>query len=1642
VAVSDLSFLDDNAPSDLKNWKVDPAEQAGREAARLSLLQDEKTQYPDAAAAIDQEIKNNRPIRPKGAALDTSFLDEPKVTPKQLDASFLDEPDESLMQKVVSHIPGAGLADKIGTAIGNFAGAVRTDPINALSDTVHQGLAGAPGFVIGAAEKAAGIIGDPMGIATKQDEFGVPTTPIADKVTQFIEDTMSKGEQGISPAERQKANPEGWKAVEGLFASPATGVGEELVRDSFTKGTKFEPHLRHLGEELTGLVFAGSMVHGLSSKAAAKPRVDGVGAETPIEHPSTSSIPGSDLPTVIQKLGESMDQDVVGRPRFQVPEGMDRTQALEQQFDALDATRDRLDTQENGELDHTFHENVSNALDLLADVEQHSPEYRDVVEVARAYRRLSAQLGLEFTPFVDKSHLSPDAAGTYFGNMDVASIGGEAGKKIGSRVRNLIHEATHSITAQLIDRYQNAMETGDHAWFKESPRRGEVFQRVADFDQVYKDAKEAYRKENGFDPQERVAKIEQLSQTPGVDMQAHLDDAKWHRGEGYGWRDLHEFAAEIMSDPKFREGLVKLKRPSDLSSKSAGNPRRVYGFWEPVKRAFVKMLSVGAGYKGTFLETAVEHVTGLLDSTTAAERTHLTGDSPTARGAKRTAEIEHSVARRQAHPLESLVGDLAHSLSYELREAGGDYNMFRTQAGLLIDHPMWEDFLDHFGPHLWDNSDQFIRAHYNEDRYSHLSKTERRWVMEVGPLEDFMNRHGVGRDGALLTPLVAADDVTTAGKHLLTSRGVAQHAAMGDGLGNAVVKWVHDQGDHYKNMASMLYHKTIDSFQDFNNLPYKDRKGFMNSYAAMDRMSFRDKLRAAGLQWATDDMLRQHGMDDAMIKAYHGVTKGLDIVHNLLDQVNVLTTGEHLERIPGYMPHVFDGAYKVFVKGIEKSGKEYIERVKGFDNRKQALAFVKELESGAWDVADTGKQLRAEMNTQTRQPFWVHKFEDMQSSLAATMNEHLRAYQNELKLDPKTKASLERLEMRSATGFTKHLLDRSDVKGYRGEMGAVEGVSPGSYMDNTKVFRIFQDYAKAATEHYKNVLFTERVTSRLLGEMPDDMSGRRYYGALFKDTPHLADHLWEYSYNFTGENLNHLYKVIDGPLQKVLLYFGKDPTSYRTLARELRNLFSQMTLRLNVKNKVANMTQPALVVSMLDFVSSDLNSKGRKVMSGAEALSRAMGDALVKDSDMHAAIKWAKDQHILDPQLDLEIRGRKFGKAGDAAHTWTAGKVDPMIEAQGREISFMASYEFFRKAFPNDVATARRAAANVMEMVQVNYDRSSRPLLYQNYGVLGEMISPFAVFRNAWLGNTSLMMRKIAQDPKAYASYRGLVATQIVFFALAGASGMIGFQEVNWLLKQYNNLFAEANIPTLDEIMQRVHVPDIVAFGSLSAATKKIPGLEDGVDLGGSLGAMGVDDAYSVPMASFLKNWGSVVLAGARQVGHAVLPDAVRGNTNNDWYASLRAVAPTAPVIKSAAEKLMKGEGSPDVAWKSNGQDALVERSAASQRAFDIFGSASIEERKRALAERSVSRQAKREQDNLKVYVQAAADTMDQKPSGYTYDQAMQKALQTPGVTIEKFRQMVTDEYAKRRVTVKARDAGTDTLEGAQRRYWRGVMGY
>ncbi len=1280
----------------------------------------------------------------------------------------------------------------------------------------------------------------------------------------------------------------------------------------------------------------------------------------------------------------------------------DTTNNLQSRIDDLVSSRTKAGTN----LEDTIANpdaKMADAYDAIAANKQVRPDQKLVAE---AMLRLNDTLGTNNVDLIESPGIAPREGthgGQYVEKYDDANDGvfhyGLSGKTPEQQAYILLHEGVHSASKKAIEIWETEKDNPNL-----SPAKKAIVDKVEVLNKVFEHAKANSETLKTHPMDSNLTEMENLERTQ------HL----------YGFADLHEFVSESWTSKEFQKTLsdIKIKPEDKLTLELTDNLKaksRITNVWEAFKKSIKSIIS--GGNESTALDLALEHSINLFESIES----------------KRVGNRSERIAEAKSKEGSNALSDFfMQRISDLLNVSGSDKSMFETRLRAEPGGPGWQDFVTRNRDTLWENGRRINEVVGENTKYREQAKSDQMFQHDPRSVDTFIDQEiPKGVD------LVEADDLKPAGTNAF-SANITNISKAGT-LAGKIKKFFTDKAQEYKVLQAVVFHSAMEQFSEFNKLSIKDKKGVMDAAIHIDNRLYREKLVADKLQWPTTEMLKADfpHLSDAQVSAYGKITQGLDFLHSLLNQTRKMAGKEPLEQIPGYMPHVFDGAYKVFMT-ITEGKNTRVTAVKGFKTSYGAMDMVRKIQSGMYDKP--GMKFGVDSDRSTKLPYKVQKHGDLTSGMTTILQEHMNAYYNQLELSPEAKTVFDRIEKDSMQGFNKHELERSDISGYIGSFGVQEpgginalkerlGILSG---ENKKILSLYENYARSVTDHYKNLLFVNEVASRFLtsgmnGEKPN-------YGQLFAELPKLNKHLTEYTYNFTGENINKL-GFVDDALRNLSVKVGIDPNMYRRFARDMRNWLSLTKLRVNPANYIGNYLQPAQMLSLLQYVNAARSNEGLKSPNVMATFAKVTKDRLNPDDYQKAAIQWAKEQHILDPQLEPEMRGANPSKLTTAIHTATGGDINPKIEGIGRTTSYLMALEHFRQIYPEDPMAARRAAANLMEMGMVNYDRSSRPLMYQNFGVVGEAISPFAVFRNAYIGNTYLMLKLAAQSPKNLSNFLPLIMMQTTYLLTAGAFGIVGAAEYDLLVNELNKLFPSLELPTLAETLFKAKVPDALTYGVIANTTKYIPGLSEGVNLSSSMNAVGADDVFQAAMVPFITALGTGVGIAGREILHKMMPDTIDPVGSSTMYKAAKQVVPG--IFHKYLEDQFKTNSNVGIDVHGVGDTT---RTKAGDLSLMLTGKKSITETKEATENYTIKQSAMQVQTELKNLAELGADYAENIRKDIDINQINKRAAQL-GATADEFSKSVVDAINKRRTTTRFREAESSTNKATRSQRERDEMG-
>jgi hypothetical protein len=851
-------------------------------------------------------------------------------------------------------------------------------------------------------------------------------------------------------------------------------------------------------------------------------------------------------------------------------------------------------------------------------------------------------------------------------------------------------------------------------------------------------------------------------------------------------------------------------------------------------------------------------------------------------------------------------------------------------------------------------------------------------------------------------------------------------ASQDGGLGGRLVKYGLDQMARYAHEGDKIYHqlKTQDA-KEYYKLAKKDQARVMDIAAHYDSLAGRRELMLHKINWPDENMLRAQGLTPEQIAGYQGLARATDNAFNVLNMLSMKLTGKTIPRIPGYMPHYHLGPYKVHVMdqiGTNPDGSAVtrVVLVRGFKTRMYANKFATEMMRQGLDIAPdprTGDNIR------------VFRWDDVGNGLLQNFKDHLDAHLNLMDADKNGIAlKTQQAEDMAYAHWDKHMQTRDDVRGFEGEFGGTGGVNPydgtwtrmkAKLFGESNALHIYDKYFKDVAESYRNVMFMENVYAPLMGLQTKLVDTQARHGKKVLPLDNTYKILEQHGKNFLGKNLNHL-EWVDNSLRSVMVTAGLDPNLARHFVRATRNALATIKLRVNPANWMANYLQKVHTVAMIQYMETVSGGDSSGALKSFIKMNSKDSDKL--DKVYYDALEKARVNHIVDPLLDMEIRGENRGLFSDVPilgaiqKGWDrTGEVNAMVERHGREKSFLTAFDFYLNKGMNE-HQAYEAARLIMGMTMVNYDRASRPLMYQNLGMTGEAMAPFAVFRNAFLGNMYLMVKTLANHPNKLEAAKPLMTTMATFMALAGASGIPLAGEYDMLINAINYMFpGELDLPTLEVAMLKGNVPDILTYGAPSQIFKLF-GFGNGINFSPSMGAVNIDDAGSFAILPFWKAISQVVgltaQAGLSQIpGSGIYPPSV-----TDFYEPTRKLTPNVlhPVVEGFMTDWDMGRG-----LKSTSVEGLTKRTPEDIISLVLSGKHSIAERKERAVEREIDRVTAKNKKRMTHLVKLHADLIEGLPTALNQEDLMKRVrqlLKETGTDPSGYEKRVAAEIARRRL--------------------------
>jgi hypothetical protein len=615
------------------------------------------------------------------------------------------------------------------------------------------------------------------------------------------------------------------------------------------------------------------------------------------------------------------------------------------------------------------------------------------------------------------------------------------------------------------------------------------------------------------------------------------------------------------------------------------------------------------------------------------------------------------------------------------------------------------------------------------------------------------------------------------------------------------------------------------------------------------------------------ELKEKYKMDEQEIRMYRGIRGAVDKVvdtYNASVKNNKDNNGATvIEKIPNYLPHIFEGDFRVFLKTWKGKKGYQVDTAVGASNKASANSIAKYFQEEYGAVLKDSKSY----NTKVKDGDYIVQIGKINKEPIGT--EQLSAFNRLFENYDLTESAFIKYQeaidkARQQTGFKKFSIQRQGVKGFLGsEINAREFFLKSLRKDKNLNLKQSRDFESAILTYIKGGLRAadrldfNREFGRIMNEPIIAADGsRKTVAQVYPNAKNLAEQLKQNAYGELSTN-----KFIEKFEQ-----IGSDYIGQSGLARFLGGA-NQVTLNFkllfgNMRFILSQALQPYHMIfpKLMDLKYSGFD-KGNVALSQVKAFK----DLFFPNKEMKEVIEYMYKNNVVEQKFLNEASaglkpllgakefkklqdpfGRKVFDYNRLLKVLTLQDVSGKVEQVSRLNASLMFYNLFKSAGKSKQYSLENAAY-LANKYMVEYNYLEQPGIYgaRGMGAIGKPFGLFKTFQHNYLSQLAEYATK-AYKGKGEA---GLVAfmTQMVF--AAGVFGVIGYQTAETILEKMSPTIQKITgkpLPSLTELMLTSDIPNVVKYGIPSAALD--------VDLTATLAAPGVSvqDLVSVPALDFL----------------------------------------------------------------------------------------------------------------------------------------------------------------------------------------------
>lgn len=680
--------------------------------------------------------------------------------------------------------------------------------------------------------------------------------------------------------------------------------------------------------------------------------------------------------------------------------------------------------------------------------------------------------------------------------------------------------------------------------------------------------------------------------------------------------------------------------------------------------------------------------------------------------------------------------------------------------------------------------------------------------------------------------------------------------------GNNLLKFARATVQDARNAAETMVKKYLTNNKDgltvyWSKLSQKERNDVIGLWTALDK--YQKPL--------TETVMAEAGFNENQKAFLNKAVEATDALYaSKAEQLGLLGFEPHQYR-KGYMPALFDGAYRTLIGTRDKDGNFSIKAVAQADTK---IGHAKALEYYKQELGD-----KVEYITLPRKKLPTSAGHG-RSNLTESLNSLLLEVAKRDTAFAEVKAVVDQKMADHFSNLYNFQVHEKMKKGVEGAIGKRPWLEASQ---NTNEFmRAFMNYME---EGFRYTNYQKPL---------NDISTMTGNPELRDKFPNTMRYLDKYQQHLAGGSLNAIggagNALVDSVAKSLAIGNGK----INALKHELTHWSSlHMMGGPNLGFFAMQLTQ--ILSGGMPEAAALRNRLGMDVDSFTQSLTSApinlvklaAEDMLGRPADvpqhMRDAYQWAHDVGMFtfsEAELAHQVNQGKIRKRVDQV----LGLPIEMGEKMTRPTIFMLYADMFHKEGYTGIDGLSRAQA-ATEWAMANYHPDERPMVYQNLGVVGHLAGALATYKHNFVGQLMSRTKSAQKDPMA------LMLTGALGFGLYGLMGFPGAQEMTELAEYLTDK------PVRNMILDSPTEPNAWMDGLLSAST--------GLDFQSRLSQSSLFPDTPLSMFPHISNIATVMdkayqvaktggqdMASWEQLGKQMLPSGARGIIEDDMSENPR----------------------------------------------------------------------------------------------------------------------------------------------------------